>query len=225
MEAISNFHKFEKYVYECSKSVKRVAVETLDMSLNYIDEKGKHHVSQEDLIQQGKIWLWEAVNIYPAELEKRKKENEEIIKYNENALKEGIPLKKVKTVASMSTYVYLYLRSMYLNLNAKSLNMKNINKEFIDEFIDCTDDEEEKLASSFCFENQIDSIFVKEIYEGLSGEKKEVFKAYYLENLTTSEIKSKFPLYNNIENMLVEIKRYIELRRGHYENCRNLCWN
>lgn len=226
MQESVNFFKFEKYVYICSRVVGRKASETLDLTINYEDEKGSHQ-SQEDLIQQGRVWLWEAINIYPKEVEKRKKENEEIKKYNEIAVKEGKEPRKEKVIASISTYTYLYLKSMYLNLNSKSMSGKNMSKDLIDEFIEDADgeDEDSKLASAFYIDNKIDNYFIKEIYKGLSEEEIPIFEALYIDNMTVREIKNKFPLYNNIERVILNIKNYIELRRFSYENCRDLCWN
>jgi len=101
------FFKFERYVYLLSSIVKDYCIYSME---------------EEDLFQLGRVWLMEALIKYP-EGKKQREEKNKLIKDKD----------KRYPLGSVSTFVYMFLKCRYINLeNMKySKSKKNKNKKVI----------------------------------------------------------------------------------------------
>lgn len=209
------FRKYENYVYECSKFVKQNTKVTLGMDCAIIDERGISFSTDEDLFQEGRLALWEGINLYFKTKKIREKQNEEIEKYNNklercyskvDSSKRLVKLKPKKKapISGPSTYLFMYLRCVYLNLNTKVDGVKDtktgyykgankwINKQFELEYME-EYGELDVLMNKSSMEFTLD---IKRELDSLMLYQKEIFIRYFFKKWTKEKLKKTFPLYN-----------------------------
>lgn len=101
-ELTADFKKYEKYIFAIlATNTHRTKTNNRKVNIYNADRLS---MTDEDLIQQGRLFLWEALLNYGKFPEKAKSQN--------------------RKIASKSTFVFTHIRNMYINLGVKTVCKK-----------------------------------------------------------------------------------------------------
>lgn len=218
MSTFSDFSKLEGYVKNLSNLVGDP--ETLGLAHYVKDRSGRCYLDKEDLFQEGRIWLWQALEKYPEYVERRKKQNESI---EDDDLKQKI--------GGTSTFAYMWLRGMYINLH-NSRYRSRVDKECGKSKIDRStytskfeglrktqhvDDAtktivERSEVSKGYYDSSDFQIDFHTILNSLTQEEKDVVNSVFIKKMKIDEVKKIYPLYNVNKIIGIVRKKFSVLR-------------